>query len=483
MEDADLKRLRDVTSLLRPVLGFGREGLGLDPYGWQHDSVILLEPERMKMRTRIAVVAPNGSGKSGLIIPWALFYWLYRWKQGRVVITSASQRQLAGQLWPSVEAFRPRFPDYRFRRNPHNVETESGGLAEAFSTDDANLAEGFHPRPGLDGPLLMIIDEAKSVHPSIWDAINRCTYAVLLVVSSGGRKVGPLWNAMLPDSDWVRIQAGLTQCPHIPQEKIDQIIKDYGINHPFTRSSLFGEFMHVDDGFNYVFEDQEVRDLYDSPPPAEKGHSPVYACDFGGPAAECVIARKLGNVVSIVDAWRGQDTASSTGRFISNFAKRGMRAEDICGDTDGIGLKFCDDLRTSGWDIRRFHGGAKANRSEYYKNRISEAWHETSRLVRDREIILPTLADGRPDDLLVAQLTGRRDKWSESRRWLESKDEMRLRGMPSPDRGDAVCMVSVMQSLTRPPLNTSSLDVSRFLDQLSGRESPQSLLPGMDAGR
>lgn len=483
MEGVDSRRsarhLRNVTEGLRYPLGFA-QALGLQPYKWQLRGILPMAPERMRRRRqKIVVCGPNGSGKSSVEIPWATYFWHHRFKRGRVVSTSASQRQLAGQLWPAIEGYRRQFSNYHYRQNPYSFQTDDGGTFVGFSTDDARLAEGYHRGQRDDEALLMIVDEGKSVPDPIFDAIEKCTYDVLLVISSCGRKQGRLWELMQPDrTDIIQIQVGLDQCPHIPQEKIDDIIRTYGLHHPFTRSTLFGEFMHIDDGFFYIFDFDELENLMESPPPEVKGHGAVYACDFGGGGAECVMARKLGNKVDILDAWKNADIMASVGKFVSLFNRYGCRPEEIMGDADGFGLKFLDPMRNMGWDIRRFHGGAPANRSDYYKNCITEAWHETALMVRERSIILPN------DPPMKAQLTGRRDKWDAAgKRWMESKHDMAQRGMPSPDKGDAVCMAATMRNYARPPLNLSTVDILSVMTQKSGRESPHVLLPGSDAGR
>ena len=47
------------------------------------------------------------------------------------------------------------------------------------------MAEGYHEK-APDGPLLMIVNEAKSVDDGIFDAFNRCSYNLLLEISTGG---------------------------------------------------------------------------------------------------------------------------------------------------------------------------------------------------------------------------------------------------------------------------------------------------------
>ena len=42
------------------------------------------------------------------------------------------------------------------------------------------------------------------------------------------------------------MKAGLVDCPHIPQSKIDSILAKYGEDDPYTRSTLYGEFMDAE---------------------------------------------------------------------------------------------------------------------------------------------------------------------------------------------------------------------------------------------
>jgi hypothetical protein len=51
----------------------------------------------------------------------------------------------------------------------------------SFTTDEPSRAEGHHKN--AHSPLLMIVDEAKSVEAEIFQALDRCTYNVLLIYS------------------------------------------------------------------------------------------------------------------------------------------------------------------------------------------------------------------------------------------------------------------------------------------------------------
>src|SRR5260221_8806940 len=165
---------------------FARTILRFDPplHDWQ--GKILYEASKPGRRRRMAVRAPNGAGKDDRIIAPRALWWLRRYRRGQVVITTADEKQLSNQTWQSLSAHKHLFGDCpTWRDHDHIIVTPTGGRLSAFVTDEAKRSEGYHEHPP-DGPLLMIINEAKSVDDGIFDAFNRCSYNLLLEISTGG---------------------------------------------------------------------------------------------------------------------------------------------------------------------------------------------------------------------------------------------------------------------------------------------------------
>jgi hypothetical protein len=122
------------------------------------------------------------------------------------------------------------------------------------------------------------------------------------------------------------------------------------------------------------------------------------------------------------------------GRFIREFRKHGLRAEQIWGDAGGLGLPMCDMLRDAGWPINRFSFGAPANDDDHYVSRGAEIWHSIGQRLSKGELVLFN------DPTLVAQLTSRKTTIdARGRLGIEKKEDMAARGVKSPDRADAVC--------------------------------------------
>ena len=96
--------------------------------------------------------------------------------------------------------------------------------------------------------VLMIFDEAKSIDRKIFEASDRCSYNGKLLISSTGLMEGEFFEAMTSKSDrYLTRTVTVAETPHVPKERIDDVIAKYTLDNPFTRSTLYSEFMSEDD--------------------------------------------------------------------------------------------------------------------------------------------------------------------------------------------------------------------------------------------
>jgi hypothetical protein len=168
-------------------------------------------------------------------------------------------------------------------------------------------------------------------------------------------------------------------------------------------------------------------------PPMERKAAKVAFCDFAAGGDENVLAVREGNKVLPLVCWKDRDTMAGVGRFIMEFQKYGLNPENIWGDAGGLGIPMCDALSESGWQINRVNNGERAYDDRHYGNRGSEMWYTAARKIEKCEVVLPE------DDVMVEQLTTRMGKTnSKGKLILESKQDMKSKGLDSPDRGDAV---------------------------------------------
>src|SRR6266446_728299 len=425
--------------------------LGISLYGWQEEILFTIERAASQTRRKLAVRAPNGVGKTQRIIAISVIRWLQRFAKGKVVITSHDQRQIAHQLWPALLAFQQHFPSWEYRNadGRQTITTPTGGRLLAYTTSDPGRAEGFHS--DTDSPLLIIVDEAKSIEANIIKAIDRCSYNVLLYISSPGWMEGPFYDAFSKPG-FIQFHAGLADCPHKSKEQIEDIKRTYEGDQSFIDSTLHGEFMRHPDGVQYVL------DLVDADGAQQAHIDKIYGARVAGvdvAAGRCqnVICKRNGNHVERIQAWREKDTNAAVGRFVRLFNDLALKPGDIWLDVDGLGIGFYNDFAAVQWRVCQYRGGGKSPHSRY-ADLNSYCWHTTADKIRKHQIILPD------NPLLKTQLCSRRVRYKpDGRLWLESKEGMAGRGVESPDVADAFCIAFGVQ----PAHSTSWVDQeSRF---------------------
>jgi hypothetical protein len=412
---------------------FASNVLGINLYDWQRKVLRDLEPRDC----RVALRAANGSGKTSTVISAILIWHALVYPRSIAVTTAGVFRQVESQLWPSLRnhiaklggAWEVTSGEIRYLHPNGNTSRIIG-----YSATDPGRAEGWHAEDHEYHPLLMVVDEAKTVADPLFEAISRCQPTRLLIASSPGGTSGAFYRAFTKEANmWQKHAVTAFDCPHITQTQIDEVVQRYGEKHPLTRSMIYGEF--VDIGLeSLVISLTQLQNCYNTPPRFKPGVR-IAGVDFAAGGDQNVICISDGNKILPMIAWREKDTMAAVGRFIVEFKKAGLEANNIYADSGGMGMVMCDALAEAGWVVNRVNFGATAYDNNAYTNRSAEMWYGMAKKIEDAEIILPE------DEDLTAQLTCRRTITnSKGKLGVESKDSMRARGIASPDRADALAL-------------------------------------------
>lgn len=406
--------------LTTPV-GFAKAVLNLKLYPWQEKILWDLDkPGAAALR------AANGSGKTSIVGASAALWNASAFPGSLTICTASVFRQVSEQLFPAIRRHAGKFPGGTF--NATDVTLANGSKVFGFATDEPNKFEGWH-----NPHLLIIADEAKGIPQGIFDSIERCAPVRFLLMSSPGGCAGYFFDAFSTRRKFFRPHhVSALDCPHISREWIQSQIEKYGEQHPLIQSMIFGEFMTAgEDGA--VIPLSFVERCLAHPPEFHDDGTVSAFCDFAAGGDENVLAVRRGNRVRLVAAWREPDTMRGVGEFIRLFQEQGLSAAQIAADAGGLGGPMLDRLAENGWPVRRVNNGSPPDKPAAYANRGAEIWFEGRTQIEHARVILPN------DPELIAQLTARRG-WPDSkgRLQLESKADLRARGLPSPDRADAI---------------------------------------------
>lgn len=439
-------------------VGFSEHFLGMDLYPKQKEILKEIAPEGSVVVARCC----NEFGKTSRVAVGATL-WHLKLLGGKVISTSGASRQIQDQLVPALARHKSRFPDWQFMKVPRIETGNPNSFYAGYTTNDAGKIEGFHGE-GSDEPLMIIIDEAKTVPDFVFQAVERCKAHRLLVLSSPGDPSGEFYYAFnkRKESYTAHIVATALDCPHIAKEWIDKMERKWGKDHPLVRSMIYAEFMeNMNDA---LIKLKDLEKCLAEPPPHKPGERKGH-CDFAAGGDENVFAVRDGNRVTIVDAWREKDTTAACGRFAMHFHRSGLRANQISGDASGMGIAFVNNLAAMGWPITPDYSQS-APMDSHFANRVAETWVEGARQIELNEVILPD-----NDEDLKGQLLSRKSTVSRHGKIiLESKDDMRRRGLPSPDRADAV-MGAMAPMAGGPPSTFAEVQTDGWLDGVREDES------------
>lgn len=418
----DFARYRD-----RPA-DFIRETLGEQPWAKQEAIAQALADQR-----RVTVRSCNGSGKTWLASRLALWF-LYS-RPGSIVVTTApTWRQVRDQIWRYIAGChgRAKLPGLcnQAELQPDGANRE--WYAMGISTDDPTRFQGTHAAAGV----LLIVDEASGVAEPIFEAgagFMTGAESYTLLIGNPNSPTGTFYRSH-QGGGWARFHiSALDVPPHVLDPAfIERAKADWGgEDNPAYQVRVLGEFPSEGDdtliGLRFVTAAQEAA--HEAEGQVEIGAD---IARFG--SDESVAIARQGPKVIAMEGWRGQDTQASAGR-IAAFARR-WNTMRVRVDEIGVGAGVVDALKAAKCpNVEGVNVGTAARDNERFLNLRAEMFWALRERFREGDIAIPK------DDLLYSQLCGLKYKYTTSGKvQIESKDDARKRGEPSPDRADALAL-------------------------------------------
>ena len=485
MEKVDLVT-EDLTRYANDPVGFLTDVLGDAgaPYSKQAEMLDALVDHR-----RVSVVGANGSGKDWAAAR-AMLWWLETRPEATALTLGPTQRQVEEIVWREMREAYAAAADVlsgRMLRSAYRID--EARFALGFSTNNALNIQGFH-----SDQLLVVVTEAHAMPQLHMDAIKRLQPDRLLLVGNALSRDGEFFASHHAKRNlYHRIAISAFDTPNftgedggrrgmITPEYVEEYAADYGEDHPLYAASVLAQFPDtLDDsligreavesamergeadchseqsaaesrnlsGEGPAEEERSPRDVSTPPPaslnmtgqgataslnmtdPNESVYIGVDVARFGfDKSAICV---RQGQRVLSVQSYERMDTMRLV--FEVRRAVRAWNAEAVFVDEGGVGGGVVDRLRELGAPVYGMHFGGAARRPTRFYNRRSEIFWELRRLLNDALTTLPR------DEELAGQLLGLRyDISSSGQVRLEGKPEMRKRGMPSPDKADALAL-------------------------------------------
>ena len=436
---------------LSPV-AFAREVLGVELWHKQVEALTALTEHR-----RVAVKSGNGLGK-GFCAAVAVLWFIHSRPDAIVLTTAPTFRQVRHILWrqirrlygPAAESLGGRMLDTRW-------ELPDGRYAMGLSADGADQFQGFHS-PNV----FIVVDEAEGVSEEIYEAIESVMTSadpLLLLIGNPTSMSGAFRRAFHEERGIYRpvtisalespnVQAGKVVIPGLATSQwVEERKQIWGEKSPVYHSRVLGEFpdqgedtlialskieaaiKNIVDAVSWTIDSKTV--IGSERTAAEDVIIAVDVARYGSDSS--VILRRRGDHVEDIRVLRQMDTMRLAGRIAE--AIRDHLPAYVLIDEIGIGAGVVDRLRQLGHPVYGVNVARKALNDRKFLNLRAEGYWR----LRDR------FANGSisiPDDRrLIAELSSLRYSYdSTDRLKIESKEEIRKRNLPSPDRADALML-------------------------------------------
>ena len=398
---------------------------------------------------RRAVASGRGIGKSALV-SW-LILWMLSTRIGSTVIVSAnSENQLRTVTWGELTKWSTMIINSHWweisatklvpaqwitnlvERDLKKGTRYWGAEGKLWSEENPDGYAGVH---NMDG-MMVIFDEASGIPDGIWSVASGFFTEKILdrywfAFSNPRRNSGYFFECFNSKRDfWETEQIDARTVEGTDKAIYEQIIAEYGEDSMEARVEVYGEFPTV--GEDQFISPQLVDDTFkrerwrDTTAPIVIGIDPAR----GGMDSTVIVVRQGRDIIAI-KRYKGDDTMTTVGNVIDAIEEYRPTLTVI--DEGGLGYGILDRLTEQRYKVRGVNFGWKAKNPIMWLNKRAEMWGS----MRDwlKTASMPT------DRQLKADLTGPKKKPNSSGSiLLESKKEMKARGLASPDAADALCV-------------------------------------------
>lgn len=463
----------DLVAFVKFVYPWGKVGTQLEhvkgPRKWQIE-ILQQITEYLKSGSKgdlpsmfkLAVTSGRGVGKSA-VVGWLSHWFMSTRVGGTNTVTANTEPQLKSKTIPEISKwFNMAINSHWFDVQATSIKpapwfaelmsksTDQGGLlrdpkyfytqAQLWSEENPDAFAGAHNPLGE----MYIFDEASGIPQCIWTVTQGVFTEQIIdrywfVFSNPRRNTGAFFECFHKNREqWRTEQIDARTVEGIAQDTFKSIIEEHGIDSDQAKIEVYGvfpnagqrQFIPMD-----IINNAVARDVYiDVGAPLVMG---VDVARFGEDRS--VIAFRKGRDARSIPwlTFRKMDTAHLSAQ-IAHYAEK-YRVDAIFIDGGGVGGGVVDQLKAMKYRVIEVQAGESAENKDKYLNKRAEMWDRLS------EWLVTGSIDKDKD--LENDLKGPEYDYHPTTGQLriERKDEMKKRGLASPDMAEAL-----MQTFSRP---------------------------------
>lgn len=450
------------------------------------------DPEQSKILRSLvdnqmtSVRSGHGIGKSA-VEAWAVIWFMTTRDFPKIPCTAPTQHQLFDILWAEISKWRRNNPALERELIWTKEKLYMRGYAEewfavARTASKPDALQGFHAEN-----VLYIIDEASGVSDKIFEPVLGSLStkgARLLMCGNPTQLSGFFYESHHKNREsYKTFHIDGRNSSRVDHDYVDMIINMYGEDSDVFRVRVAGDFPKQEHDVFIPLSLVESRGsrLYELQPGQGLSYVSI-GCDvarFGDD--ETVIYRNIKGVCKLACERHGQDLMRTTGDLVDQYMRIVEEYPNFYGkiyvmlDDTGLGGGVTDRLREvkkerklNRMQVIPINAAEKIEtdsaegkkEAERYNNLTTAMWANIKELLRQGDIVIEE------DEKTIAQLSGRKYRMaSNGKVELESKQDMKKRGLSSPDRADALALSLYMGKIKRATGSAPDADALAGLHQ------------------
>lgn len=405
-----------------------------------------------------ATVSGRGPGKSASI--GMITHWFRSTRLGSTTIVTANgEPQLKSRTWPEIGkwhtmAINSHWFDYQatsIRPMPwfadaikRDLKIDTGyyyAQAQLWREEAPDAFAGAHNPLGL----MLVCDEASGI-PQAIDTVCEGFFTEIsenrfwLKYSNGRRNSGPFFNCFHPANEkadtWRKRQLDSRTVEGLDPKTYQRIIDTYGADSDEARVEVYGQFPNQSD-LQFIPSDR-VAEAKARPLSTDNGAPLIMGVDLSrGRRDKSVIRWRQGRDARSIHPQKCLERdAVKLADWIAEWIDK-TKPDGVCIDGGDLGGAICDILKARGYLINEIGFGQVdcVKDKDLWADNATQMWADL------RDWLMIGCIDGDSD--LTAGMTAREKRKAGKnldKCRLESKDEMRDRGVDSPDDVDALAL-------------------------------------------
>ena len=448
------------------IFEWGKEGTPLEkftgPRKWQEK--ILKEMEIHIARNngeidptmfRKAVASGRGIGKSAFV-SWIVLWMLSTRLGSTVIVTANTEQQLRSRTWAELGKWitlslnnhwfvrsattikpAPWFEELLKR----DLKIDTGyyyAQAQLWSAETPDAFAGVHSHYGC----MLLMDEASGIPQNIYSVSEGFFTEPIedrywFCFSNPRRNTGPFYECFHSARNfWSGEQIDSRKVEGTDKELFNSMIEQYGEDSTVARVEVKGKFPTADS--DTVVPLDLVKSAVNRDVALQTSAPIIWGLDVARQGADkSALCIRQGNHVLEIQTINSPDLMQLCGRIKAKYDEEQSmnRPQEILVDAIGLGAGVVDRLLEQDLPVRGINVAEVPSTKGTYINLRAELWFKIKEWLGGRDVRLTD------DDGLVSEISSPIYKFNSTGKIkVESKEDMKKRGIKSPDKADALAL-------------------------------------------